>query len=79
MSDEHIAQLRTIVGEITRRDASALAPDDDLVFALGLDSLEGLRVLALVEKRFHVRFDDARLHDLRTLRQLAAEVAGSAP
>jgi acyl carrier protein len=79
MSDDLVPRLRTVVGEVTKRDASRLAPDDDLVFELGLDSLEGLRVLALVEKRFGVRFDDRQLHSLRTLRQLAAAVEGRQP
>lgn len=69
-----VARLRAVVGEVTKRDASELGPDEDLVLALGLDSLEGLRVLALVEKRFGVRFDDAHLHGLRTLRALAHAV-----
>ena len=68
-------RLRALVGEVTQRDPAALAPDDDLVQSLGLDSLEALRVLALVEKRFDVRFDDAEIHAIRTLRQLADAVA----
>lgn len=72
--DELIGRLRTLAGEVTRRDASKAGPDDDLAGALGLDSLESLRLLALVEKRFDVRFDDSRLHEIRTLRQLAATV-----
>lgn len=75
MSDvDTVARLRAVVGEVTKRDASKLGPDEDLVLALGLDSLEGLRVLALVEKRFAVRFDDGRLHELRTLAALANAV-----
>lgn len=75
MSDvDTVARLRAVVGEVTKRDASELGPDEDLVLALGLDSLEGLRVLALVEKRFSVRFDDGRLHELRTLAALANAV-----
>jgi len=68
------ARLRALVGEVTKRDAASLADDADLVQALGLDSLESLRVLALVEKRFGVRFDDAEIHAIRTLRQLADAV-----
>jgi acyl carrier protein len=73
-NDDSVPLLRSVVGEVTKRDASKLGPDDELIFALGLDSMEGLRVLALVEKRFGVRFDDAELQDLRTLRSLAEAV-----
>lgn len=67
-------RLRTLVADVTKRESTSLRPDDDLVQALGLDSLESLRILALVEKRFGVRFDDAEIHAIRTLRQLAAAV-----
>ena len=69
-----VARLRVLVAEVTKRDAASLGEDDDLVMALGLDSLEALRVLAHVEKRFGVRFEDAEIHAVRTLRQLADAV-----
>lgn len=77
--EERLTPLRSLVGDVTKRDASKLGPDDDLVFALGLDSMEGLRVMALIEKRFGMRFDDAELHELRTLRRLADAVARRKP
>jgi long-subunit acyl-CoA synthetase (AMP-forming)/acyl carrier protein len=73
--NELVTRLRGLVGEVTKRDAASLAEDADLVQALGLDSLESLRVLALVEKRFDVRFEDAEIHAIRTLGQLAEAVA----
>ena len=76
MTDADLTErLRVLVVDVTKRDAAPLAPDDDLIQSLGLDSLESLRVLALVEKRFGVRFDDAEIHAIRTLRQLADAVA----
>ena len=75
MSDAALtARLRVLVAEVTKRGAAALGADDDLVQALGLDSLEALRVLAHVEKRFGVRVEDAEIHAMRTLRQLADAV-----
>lgn len=74
MSEDMVNRLRDLVGEVTRRDASCVGPDDDLVAALGIDSLESLRVLALVEKRFGARFDDDEVGDVRTLRRLAQAV-----
>lgn len=68
------AALRALLANVLKRDTAALGPDDDLVEKLTLDSLESLRVLAHVEKRFGVRFDDSRLGELRTLRKLAEAV-----
>ncbi len=68
-------QLRRLVGEVTRRDASDLGPDDDLIETFGLDSLMALRVMAIVEKRFDIRIPDAQLATLRTLRKLEAAIA----
>ena len=59
-----------MVATVTGQDASALSPDDDLVEKLGLDSLTGLRVLAMVEKRFKMRIPDAELATMRTMRRL---------
>jgi acyl carrier protein len=80
MADAGVAaRLRALIADVTKRDAASLGEDDDLVMALGLDSLESLRVLAHVEKRFGVRFDDAEIHAIRTLRQLADAVERRRP
>ena len=71
MSGPNEAELREVLTEITRRDASGLAPDDDIVRELGIDSLAALRVLAAVEKKYDVRFPDERLGEFRTIRMLA--------
>jgi len=77
--DELISSLRALVGDVVKRDASKLGPDDDIVAALVLDSLESLRVLALAEKRFAVQFDDDEVHEIRTLRRLADAVGRRRP
>ena len=59
--------VRALLGELSKRDASDLGRDEDLVEQLGLDSLQGLSFLAAVEKRFQVRFPDERLSALRTV------------
>ena len=63
-------QLRELIAAVTGRDPSHLTADDDLVEALGLDSLTALRLLAMVEKRFQVRIPDAELTTMRTLRRI---------
>jgi acyl carrier protein len=68
-------ELRELLAEISGRKTASLAPDDDIIAVLGLDSLAGLRLLAAIEKRFDVRFPDERLSEFRTLRALL-EVVG---
>ena len=72
-------RVREILDQSCRRKAASLAPGDDLVETLGLDSLEGLQVLAAVEKRFGVRFPDERLAQLRTVRALVDAIQSSPP
>ena len=68
MKSEEVERLvRALLGELSKRDVSALGRDEDLVERLGLDSLQGLSFLAAVEKRFQVRFPDERLTALRTV------------
>ena len=59
--------VRAIVAEVTRRDVTGIAGDDDLVAALGIDSMQGLQILAGVETRLGVRLRDDELVDMRTM------------
>ena len=67
-------ELRDLIGKTTKRDASEIDGDADLVRELDLDSLGGLRVLAAVEKRFDLRIPDAELSRIRTIEQLLEAV-----
>lgn len=69
--------VRDCIAQSRSSDAASLAPDDDLVEKLGLDSLQGLEVLARLEKRFGIRFPDTRLAELRTIRALVAAIEES--
>ena len=68
------AGIRQLIGQVSGHDVWRLAPDDDMVEALSVDSLQGLQILAAVEKRFDVRLPDEQLIELRTLRRIADEV-----
>jgi acyl carrier protein len=59
--------IREIIGRVSRVDVSSLGRDDDLVEHLGVDSLEGLQILAGIEKRFDVRLPDDELITMRTI------------
>lgn len=63
-------KLRQILGEYLKKDLTGVPGDQDLIDYLGLDSISGLNLLALVEKRFQVRFDDEILASLRSIEKL---------
>lgn len=66
--------VRDLIGAVTRRDVSALGLDDDLVASIGIDSMEGLQILAGVEKHFSVRLRDDELIEMRTIRRIVRGV-----
>ena len=76
MSDRE-RELRGLITKTTKADVSTLGLDDDVMDALGLDSLAGLRLLAAVEKRFGIRFPDERLGEFRSLRKILEVLASS--
>jgi acyl carrier protein len=61
------ATVRALISEFVRQDASTIGRDEDLVEGLGIDSLQGLQILAGVEKRFALRLPDEDLVHLRTI------------
>ncbi len=64
-------ELKSLLAQHLNHDVDEIALDTDLVETLGFDSLAGLRWLALIEKKFAVRFPDDRLHEFRNLRSIA--------
>ena len=67
-SVEH--ELRQALAEACQKELDTIGLDADLVHELGIDSLASLRLLAVVEKRFDVRFPDHLLSEYRTLQKL---------
>ena len=69
------AQVREIIAAISRQDLASVQVDDSLVEVLGVDSLQGLQILAAVEKRFGIRLPDEELIRMRTIGAIVAAVA----
>jgi len=67
VNDSLIDELRILLAEVVEKDVADIQPEDDLVENLGIDSLTGLRYLAVIEKRFDLRFPDHQLAEIRTL------------
>jgi acyl carrier protein len=61
------ARVREIIAEISRQEVSSVERDADLVEVLSVDSLQGLQILAAVEKRFAIRLPDEELIKMRTI------------
>ena len=62
--------LRALIAEALHRDTARLRPDEPLMEALELDSLDALRLLVAVEERFDIYFPDHCLSQMNTLRRL---------
>lgn len=54
--------------------ADALAPKDDLLGALGIDSVQALELLSALEAELGVELPDWELQDVRTFDDLARRV-----
>lgn len=63
--------------ELARRrfGREGLAAEDDLFAALGIDSVEALELLGLLERELGVELPDWELQDVRTFAELARRVA----
>ena len=68
------ARVRELIGRVAKQDVSQLRSDDDLVERLGVDSLQGLQILAGVEKQFDVRLPDEELIKMRTIGRIVDAV-----
>ena len=67
-------RIRGLIQEVTKRDTASTDAGDDLVERLGVDSLQGLQILAGVEKRLDVRLPDDELIHLRTIGRIVQAV-----
>ena len=72
------AELRTLLAEVSQREASALRLDDDFTEDLGLDSLDRLELLAAIEDRFKLRFNNEQLSEVTSLSGLLAALGVTA-
>lgn len=55
--------------------ADGLSPDDELQKGLGIDSVQALDLLSLLERELRVELPDYELLEVRTFRDLAERIA----
>ena len=56
--------LRALIAEIAEKDE---IPDDTAFKDLGIDSMMGVEIVAAIERKYHVKIDDAELAEVTTL------------
>jgi len=76
--EKTIREVIEIVAEIADLPVEEVAPDATLE-GLGIDSLNGLRIVAAVEKRFGVNIPDEEIGKIRTMPQIFALVDAHPP
>jgi acyl carrier protein len=70
LEDEVIA----VVAGITKVPSSRITPDTDLRVDLNVDSLQGLQIVAALEKRFNVELSDEDLDSYTSVRSICAAI-----
>jgi acyl carrier protein len=64
-----------IVSAVTKSPVDTIGLDTDLRVDLNIDSLQGLRIMAAIEKRFAIQVPDDDLDLYTSVRVMAAAVA----
>ena len=75
---EREVELRKFLATRFKRDLSELSLDASLSDELGLDSLDGLELIAEIEDRFDLYFTPDHIAQPRTLRNILEAVSASA-
>ena len=73
LEDRWTREVIDIVAEIAEVSADKISNDANLE-ELGVDSLDGLRIVAAVEKRFDVVIEEAQIGSIRTMADIVGLV-----
>ena len=73
LEDRWTREVIDIVAEIAEVSADKISNDANLE-ELGVDSLDGLRIVAAVEKRFGVVIEEAQIGSIRTMADIVGLV-----
>jgi acyl carrier protein len=73
--DELMAVIRSAIGQVApEADPSRLAPDDDIVEMLELDSMDVLNVMTAIAEQTGLEVPERDYPETRTLRLFVAEL-----
>ena len=71
------SDVTEIVSRITKAPIERIGPDTHLQQELNVDSLQGLQILAVIEKRFGVSVPDDELDNYTSIREIVRTVENS--
>ena len=75
---EYRREVTEIVAEIAEKPAGEIAEDAELE-DLGIDSLDGLRIVAAVEKRYGIVIEETEIPKIRTMTDIFRLIEKHAP
>ena len=70
-------EVTEIVARITKAPVERIGPDTHLKEELNVDSLQGLQIVAVIEKRFGVSVPDDQLDSSTSIREIVRTVENS--
>ena len=69
-SSQNLEQdIRVIISEITEIEPEKITMEADFVEKLGMDSMMALEILAAIEKKYKIQIPEAKLMDLKNLKE----------
>ncbi|HEY9855201.1 MAG TPA: acyl carrier protein [Stenomitos sp.] len=72
--DQLLEEIRPLIAKSAKVDPQAIELDGDLFMEYGIDSLEGLKLLALLEQRYGITIPDHELLHLNTLGRIVEAI-----
>jgi len=67
-------EVIAVVAGITKAPSARITPDTDLRVDLNVDSLQGLQIVAALEKRFNVELSDEDLDSYTSVRSICEAI-----
>lgn len=66
-----LKEIAEIIAPIAECEVADVHPDVDLPNALEVDSLRGLEIMVMIERKFKVKLSEERLQEMTTPRSIA--------
>lgn len=68
-------EIAEIIAPIAECEVTDVTPDVDLPNALEIDSLRGLEIMVMIERKYKVKLSEERLPEMTTPRSIAKMIA----
>lgn len=70
-----LKELAEIIAPIAECEVSEVLPDSDLPNDLEIDSLRGLEILVMIDRKFKVKLAEDQIHEMSTPRKIAEMIS----